>query len=311
MFTKIIGGVNTSATHYCASNCARNNSGKDYKIPLILFITLVILFLNKNWVLEFFRRSTSFDYGRTYAFHNEKSRLKNCYYTTNFWNYDELRPPFTGLPSDFYRIYMTDQNDSRASRRLLDLGWNKVLVVNLSDRNNFDRRMFVSRARLFPELFAPLGACERVFFTDANIIAAESSRYETWARSMKNSSALLIMLGYYSGKRDDIDVELQESICQERWRYSWTAMTERTRYYQRVILNRTNSTKARVASAKYLGWNMAHPHRHLVAEWLLHEASIHVQGNIAISVAVVLFPHLVQAENCSLWAHLASHRQSY
>ncbi|CAF4357376.1 unnamed protein product [Rotaria magnacalcarata] len=132
-----------------------------------------------------------------------------------------------------------------------------------------------------------------------------------WARSIRNTSALLVMLGHYSGERDDIEEELRASISQQRWRYSWASMIERTRYYQRLIHNRSNSKKVRVASAKYLGWNMVNPHRHIVSEWLLHEASIHIQGNIAISSAVVLFPTLIQAENCSLWGRMAPHLQNY
>ncbi|CAM4841056.1 unnamed protein product, partial [Rotaria magnacalcarata] len=50
-----------------------------------------------------------------------------------------------------------------------------------------------------------------------------------WARSIRNTSALLVMLGHYSGEHDDIEEELRASISQQRWRYSWASMIERTR----------------------------------------------------------------------------------
>jgi hypothetical protein len=271
---------------------------------LVLFIAAIFAALSSA--------PSSLSSPATTTLHNEARaapRHRECYLSYSLGGYDGVRGPPRFLPPEIYSVFVTDKEEAAVAARRL--GWNASHFISVPpDVDPLELRRLVCEVRFRPELTPPLRECSFVHVVDASVIELSTS-WRTCLSKLQSDRALLVTTGYYEGERDDIEVELHESVVQERWRYNWDAMTQRTREYQDMLEKATGTARATVASAKFIVWNMHHRRRTEIADWLLEEAGIHLQGNIYMSVAARLFPDVVQSERCWYEAKSAPHEKDH
>lgn len=240
---------------------------------------------------------------------------RRCFITSNHDSYELVHGPPSSLPPDMFAIYITDNR--AAAKNATDSGWNASVVdvlpthsrvvydptiSNVSVHLTASQLMstgMIGRARYQPLHFDAIrhAGCMHVYFMDANVQGFDMQAMERlWFTPCQQSSKpLCVMAGHYQGDRDDISQELVASVAQDRWAFSHETMRQATAEYQDLLQLKYGSQRARIMSAKYLGWNLLHPSAPLVGDWLTHEAVRHYQGNIALSFLAAWLPDMVQA----------------
>lgn len=66
--------------------------------------------------------------------------------------------------------------------------------------------------------------------------------------------------------------------------------TSFNKYIELFKQKNLNPLECKVASAKYIGWNIQNKNKNNIAEFVFNEYINHLQGNIIFSVAIKLFP---------------------
>lgn len=236
-------------------------------------------------------------------FYSHKASGQFCYLTTVFNEYETIRPPPT-LPSDWLTFYVTD--DSKTAAAAMQCGWNHSISLdqNYYRSPNFRFRLtMIAIGRIWPDRLVDLSMCDYLAFTDGNVARLDAV-YHDWVKASAASGAALSLLnGWYFGARDSaLGEELEASIRQKRWASDAEAMIARKTYYEAALTAHFGNSSLEnvvVISAKYIVWNLKHPQRHKVAEWIATEYSIHLQGNIILSVAAHIFPDLIWVKSYS------------
>jgi hypothetical protein len=203
---------------------------------LLLIIILIFLYTHFNYFNIFslklnnhLNNNITLEYLINKTFNNETVNIINlhnyekiyCFYTMNTNNYDPIVPPPDLIAQFFYTIYLTDNNSS--ADKALKLGWNEVYIfkndaftLNSTDNsysNSYGMRLRFSAIylSLFPNIIPSLAKCQYIFRTDSNVVKV-GPEYMRWVKSFRPNHALILMLGHYSGLRDDIETELKNSI---------------------------------------------------------------------------------------------------
>ena len=212
--------------------------------------------------------------------------MKHSYYVVkNLYDYEEIIPPPTNLPSGLTTVYIT--NSPYTAEFAEQCGWDIVKLITLPyTEDKFARRKRVADINCFPALYAPeVKDGEMVFVCDSNIVRLWDG-YVDFINSYNGDKPLAVTSGYYKGKRDNIWRECEVSCNVDRWKYNHKAIREATDGYINEILNMNVGDRENdpsIVSAKYIGWNIHHPNYGEIANILYDEYSKHLQGNIILT----------------------------
>jgi hypothetical protein len=107
------------------------------------------------------------------------------------------------------------------------------------------------------------------------------------SEALASDSAFYCSSGACGGKRDTMEMELRASHENRRWSYNFEAMDKSVNEYmeQLKLLNVNPS----IVFAKYIGWNLKHEMKNVIADYVFKEEMKHLQGNIILTMASVLF----------------------
>ena len=210
----------------------------------------------------------------------------NAYLTFNFFGYEQVNPPPTGVPEDFYFIYATNTKEDYDKAK--EMGW-VAIMVGRKENDPSDIRQFVGKFKTYPETFCPsLGDFDKLFITDSDVIKLDSGYGEFIKLCLAdNEKELYATSGYYSGGRNNIQAELIASINQGRWAYDRENMIEATSRY----IHELKKWSIPVVSAKFIAWNMKR--KGPIAMEYLEESMKHLQGNIILSYLAEKYPESI------------------
>lgn len=214
-----------------------------------------------------------------------------AYLTKNLWSYEQVHPIPNRLPKGIKTFYITD--NQKTAEEAKEKGWDHVYItkeyLNITDK--LLRRSIIGTINCYPEKFADLSLFDRVYICDSNIITLPSN-YEDFINH-DTEKACYTYSGYYKGDADNILQELRRSV-NSRWSYNSEGMEASTREYIDIMTDLGfDYKKESVSSAKYIGWNLKHKEKHIVADYVYNEYRKHLQGNIIFTIARVLYPDLV------------------
>jgi hypothetical protein len=216
--------------------------------------------------------------------------MKIAYVAINLWGYEKILPVPEGLPKGVVPFYVIDSPEG-----LLEVGtkgWNGV-YLNDSEVDDHKRRIMVALIQSNPEYFIDLKDYDYAFVCDSNIVTLPSNYKDFVTYGINSGKVLLTESGYYSGDRDNIYGEYLASN-QPRWQYNYKAMELCvSEYVEKMQSMGIDYRKESVSSGKYIGWNLRNDKKEMLANFICGEAEKHVQGNIIITMARVLFPELV------------------
>jgi hypothetical protein len=220
----------------------------------------------------------------------------------NLFGYERVLPPPKNLPSEVISCYITDNEKNESLAKTL--GWNLVKLTNefetLTDK--LQRRICVAKIKCFPKLFVPeVDNFDFVFICDSNIISLRSD-FESFMNSCTQEKCLFVTSGFYSGRRDNINKELEAS-SQPRWLYNIESMRECTqRYIKELTEKNIDINSLSVVSGKYLGWNLRHSSYEKISNKIFDERNLNLQGNIILTYIKGLYPNDVQDFHTEPWA---------
>jgi hypothetical protein len=212
-----------------------------------------------------------------------------AYVTKNLWGYEQINPvPDVG---SMYPFYITDNEGS--VKHAAQYGWIPILVTDyLKVTDKLKRRSIIGEINCYPERFISFpDQYDQIFVCDSNIITLPSN-FQDFV-NYDPQKACHTVSGYYSGTRDNILSEFHASV-NSRWSYNSVGMTEAVKNYLNILTDLCiDFQKESVSSAKYIGWNLRHPDKNKVADYVYSEYQKHLQGNIIFTMARILYPDLV------------------
>lgn len=232
-----------------------------------------------------------------------------AFVVVQMFGYDAVNPPPANVPAGFHKWYVCDTSTTRGAA--LGLGWEYVVVVDIPAALSSDRHLRMQKvadvmtrvADLLPE-----GAYDHVFRCDANV----RRLFDEWTpfalEAMASGKALYCTTGYYSGVRDTIEAELASSLHEAAWSPFHEQMKKFTLAYRTAL---GPGIPAPIVSAKYVGWNLHHPHRPRLVEAFAKDLVAHWQGNIILSYMAaspdfgeqMFVKHIPEYNNCILSPH--------
>jgi len=206
----------------------------------------------------------------------------NAFVVKNLWNYESVNPVPKGMEMDTY--YITDSEKNRIEA--LNKGWDYACNISQfkKERDLLKRRSIIGFINCYPEMVCEqLKDYDKIFVTDSNILNLPSN-YNDFVFASTDDKACYLTSGYYEqiGHKfeDNILMELERSV-NSRWSYNTDAMIRATNYYIHLLQDAgINHTELSVSSAKYIGWNLKHPKRQEIADFVTAEYEKHLQGNI-------------------------------
>jgi len=217
--------------------------------------------------------------------------MARCLIVKNFFSYDPVvaKPE---LPKGVDGIYITDNEEDQ--KKALSLGWNKAFLVTqfLTVIDPLRKREIIALMNCYPEtVVSELLAYDYVFICDSNVVKLDSN-YQVFLDQASSNYALYVTSGWYRGDENNITRELVRSLANSRWSYNFNEITSCYQTYVQ-LLDRVglNPGQCPVVSAKYIGWNLRHPTKKTIADFVYGEYMKHLQGNITISVTAKLFPN--------------------
>ena len=219
---------------------------------------------------------------------------KNIFLVKNLYNYEKVIPPPTNLPNNFVKVYLTDNEINY--ELAINLGWDIVKkteeFLNIDDK--FERRKVISYINSFPHKVVPeVLDYNFVFVCDSNIVTLWDE-YVNFTNKCSSEYALFVTSGHYSGHRDNIMSERDDSTIQNRWLYNHNKIIDSSNgYIQELNDNNIDTTKLSIVSAKYIGWNLKHEKYNLLSEILYSEYCNHLQGNIILTYMSGLYPNII------------------
>jgi hypothetical protein len=234
----------------------------------------------------------------------------HAFITWNLYDYEFVREPPERLP-DGFRIYITDSQENK--ELAWSMGWDAVIrfkgFENIKDKAQ--RRKVLPHIICYPEKVVNLDAFDSVFMFDSNVMVMPLNYSEFVNEALESQKAFYCSSGVYSGWRDTIEVELGASHSNERWSYGFDAMDKSVGEYLEYL--KPLDLNPSVVFAKYIGWNLKHPMKNQIADYVFNEEQKHLQGNIILTMASVLFKdHVFNSKleymNNNWMAHIINHR---
>jgi hypothetical protein len=215
--------------------------------------------------------------------------MKICLLFKNLFSYDIVLPPPINLPDNIDSIYLTDNKE--VQKETLEKGWKYSYITEefLSSTSSFEKRKVIAYINCYPEKVIPeINKYDYVFICDSNVVKLDTN-YGEFINNSSEKYALYVTSGYYSGLNNNILRELERSVVSKRWSYNFKNMIASTNEYLKIIENMKIDYKSiPVVSAKYIGWNIHHERKNIIADYVFNEYSKHLQGNIIFSMCLVL-----------------------
>jgi hypothetical protein len=217
--------------------------------------------------------------------------MKLCLLFKNLFDYDIVLPPPINLCENIDTIYLTDNKITQNCA--LSKGWKYSYITEkfINNTNSIEKRNAIGYINCYPEKIIPeLKNYDYVFICDSNIIRLDTN-YGEFINSVSNKHALYITSGYYNGTDNNILKELERSLSNRRWNYDFKNIKDATYKYLEIFSNMNiDYRNIPVVSAKYIGWNINHENKNIIADYVFNEHCKHLQGNIIFSTCVVLYP---------------------
>lgn len=209
----------------------------------------------------------------------------------NLFNYDEIIPPPKNIPSNMDSIYLTDSVENQ--KKALSKGWKYCYVTEqfLNVNTNIKKRLAIAHINCYPENYLPDNKnYDYVFICDSNVVKLDTN-YSEFIKNASDKHALYVTSGWYIGINNNIKKELERSLCNKRWSYDFNNITNATQNYIKLFSDMNiDYHTVPVVSAKYIGWNINHDKKNIIADYVYKEYSKHLQGNIIFSTCLVLYP---------------------
>lgn len=210
-----------------------------------------------------------------------------AFITWNLYDYEFVREPPEGLPDNGLTFYITDSEENKLLAR--ELGWNVVYNIDnfkgITDK--FKRRNALSHIICYPEKIINLKFFDKIFLFDSNVIKMPLNYIDFVNEATVSNCALYCSSGACGGKRDTMEVELKASHENIRWSYNFEAMDKSVNEYLDYL--KSINCNPSIVFAKYIGWNLNHPMKNVIADYVFKEEMKHLQGNIILTMASVLF----------------------
>jgi hypothetical protein len=212
----------------------------------------------------------------------------------NFYDYDPVLKIPDNLPTNMTPVYITDSSSNISIAT--SLGWQCYYVdtfKNITDP--FQMRLTIAYINCYVEKVVPeLLKYKYIFICDSNVVKLDSN-YTDFINKRNINKALYLTSGWYRGNHNTMERELQRSIRNIRWRYNFDQMIHATnRYMTELKKLNIDIHDTPVVSAKYIGWNISHPNKELLADYVYEEYKKHLQGNIIFSFILKLYPEYIE-----------------
>jgi hypothetical protein len=234
-----------------------------------------------------------------------------AFMTWNLYDYEFVRQPPEGLPDMGFTIYITDSDENQSEA--MELGWDIAYKTDkfkgITDK--FKKRNSLSHIICYPEEVLDLRQFDSVFMFDSNVMVMPLNYTEFVKDALDSECAFYCSSHVYSGERDTVEAELAASHQNARWSYNFEAMDKYVGKY--ITLLKSISSTPSIVFAKYIGWNLKNPMKDVIADYIFHEEHKHLQGNIVLTMASVLFKSYIfnyklEYMNNNWMAHIAHHR---
>jgi hypothetical protein len=216
-----------------------------------------------------------------------------CFIFKNLFNYDKIGGIPSKLPKNMKCLYITDSTDS--CKKAKALGWDTIFVnkyVGISDP--FEKRKVIAEINCYPERFIDTTKFKYAFICDSNVVALDSN-YSDFVSKKSDDKALYLTSGWYSGVENTIHQELKRSLQNERWLYNFDKILISAGEYVTYLTEKgTNLADTPVVSAKYIGWNITHPMKRKISDYVYNEYIKHLQGNLIFSMALQIYPEHIE-----------------
>ena len=216
--------------------------------------------------------------------------MKVCFLFKNLFNYDTVLPPPINIPKNIDTIYLTD--NEKTQNDALSKGWKFSYVTEkfLNNVTSIEKRNAIAYINCYPEkIVDDIKNYNYIFICDSNVIKLDS-KYLEFINSASDKHALYVTSGWYSGIHNNILEEMKRSLGNNRWSYDFKNIIDSTKKYLQDFYNmKINYHNIPVVSAKYIGWNINHERKNIIADYVFNEYSKHLQGNIIFSTCLVLY----------------------
>ena len=217
--------------------------------------------------------------------------MKVCFLFKNLFNYDVVLPPPVNIPKNIDTIYLTD--NKKTQNDALSKGWKFSYVTEkfLNNVSSIEKRNAIAYINCYPEkIVDDIKNYNYIFICDSNVIKLDTKYFE-FINSASDKHALYVTSGWYSGIHNNILEELKRSLVNNRWSYDFKNIRDSTKkYLQKFYDMKINYRNISVVSAKYIGWNINHERKSIIADYVFNEYCKHLQGNIILSTCLVLYP---------------------
>ena len=216
---------------------------------------------------------------------------KVCLLFKNLFNFDKVLPVPLNLPMMMDTIYLTDNTKTQTDA--LSKGWKYSYVTEkfLNSVSNIEKRNAIAYINCYPEKIIPyIKNYDYIFICDSNVIKLDTN-YGEFINSVSDKHALYITSGWYNGIDNNIEKELERSLLENRWSYDFKNIIDNTHKYLQMFHDiKMSYRNIPVAIAKYIGWNINHERKNIIADYVFNEYCKHLQGNIIFSTCLVLYP---------------------
>ena len=217
--------------------------------------------------------------------------MKVCFLFKNLFNYDTIVSPPKNMPKNIDTIYLTDNEKNKNDA--LSKGWKYSYVTEkfLNSISNIEKRNAIAYINCYPEkIISDIKNYNYIFICDSNVIKLDTNYFE-FTNSASDKHALYVTSGWYNGTQNNINQELKRSMMNSRWSYDFKNITDSThKYLQQFYDMKLDYRSVPVVSAKYIGWNINHERKNIIADYVYSEYCKHLQGNIIFSTCLVLYP---------------------
>lgn len=215
-----------------------------------------------------------------------------CFIFKNFFSYDPVLKLPNNLPPNITPIYITDSINAITTAK--ELGWEVVYKDTYNHITDpFEKRKLIAEINCYPERFIDCSKYKFVYICDANVITLDSN-YATFISNKGDKNALYLTSGWYSGHNNTMQKELERSLTNKRWSYNFNEIKHSVDEYHSKLTNlEIPFDDTPVISAKYIGWNISHSYKNIIADYVYNEYMKHLQGNIIFSMALKLYPDYI------------------
>jgi len=212
-----------------------------------------------------------------------------CLIFKNLFGYDTISGLPKKLPQNMRCFYIIDSTDN--CQKAESLGWETIYINKYLDiTDSFKKRKVIAEINCYPERFIDTSQFKYVFICDSNVVALDSN-YSDFVSKKSEEKALYLTSGWYKGSQNTMQQELARSLGNRRWEYNFNEMRKSVSEYLSHLTDMgKNIAHTPVISAKYIGWNINHPMKREISDYVYTEYTKHLQGNIIFSMALQIYP---------------------